>query len=227
MAATVETTGKTIEQALEKALRELGARKEDVDIKLVEETHGGLRGIFGGKLVRIRVTLREGAVATGAVTTDTSDVIREIIGEVLGYMGVDHSITIEESEDTTFVNITSEGLDGLLIGRRGETLGSIQHIVNRVFTSRTGRHSKITVDVGGYVRRKHRLLVEKAQKLAERVRRTQQEFDFEPLKASERRIIHLAVSEFDDVTTYTIGDGLLRKVVISPRTSATEDLPRD
>ena len=55
---------------------------------------------------------------------------------------------------------------GLLIGRRGETLTSIQHVVNRVFTSRTGRHSKITVDVGGYVRRKHRLLVEKAQKIA-------------------------------------------------------------
>jgi len=142
-------------------------------------------------------------------------------------MGVDHSITIEESADTTFVNITSSGLDGLLIGRRGETLASIQHVVNRIFTSRTGRHSKITVDVGGYVRRKHRLLVEKAQRLADRVRQTQKEYDFEPLKASERRIIHLAVADYEDVTTYTIGDGLLRKVVISPRTSATDDLPRD
>jgi spoIIIJ-associated protein len=154
-------------------------------------------------------------------------VIRGIIGEVLGFMGVEHSITIEESSDTTFVNITSNGLDGLLIGRRGETLASIQHVVNRIFTSRTGRHSKITVDVGGYVRRKHRLLVEKAQRLADRVRQTQKEYDFEPLKASERRIIHLALAEFDDVTTYTIGDGLLRKVVISPKTSATDDLPRD
>jgi spoIIIJ-associated protein len=225
MSASVETTGKTIEQALEKALRELGAGKDEVEIKLLSETQGGLRGIFGGKMVRIRVTRRDGAPDRSP--GDTSDVVRTIIGEVLGFMGIEHAIEIEEGDDTTFVNISSNGLDGLLIGRRGETLTSIQHVVNRVFTSRTGRHSKITVDVGGYVRRKHRLLVEKAQKIAERVRRTGKEYDFEPLKASERRIIHLAVSEFDDVTTYTIGDGLLRKVVISPRTSATDDLPRD
>jgi spoIIIJ-associated protein len=222
---SVETSGKTIDQALEKALKELGARKGDVDIEVLEETHSGIRGIFGGKMIRIRVS-RRGADAT-AGDSGASDVIRQIIAEVLGFMGVEHTVTIEESADTTFVNISSSGLDGLLIGRRGETLASIQHVVNRIFTSRTGRHSKITVDVGGYVRRKHRLLVEKAQRLADRVRQTQKEYDFEPLKASERRIIHLAVAEFDDVTTYTIGDGLLRKVVISPKTSTTNDLPRD
>ena len=224
MSHSVETTGKTIDQALEKALRDLGARKDEVDIEVLSETHSGLLGIFGGKLVRIRVTPR-GAKATS--TADGADVIRSVIGDVLGFMGVEFTLSIEESEDTTFVNINSNGLDGLLIGRRGETLSSIQHVVNRIFTKRTGRHSKITVDVGGYVRRKHRLLVEKAHKLAERVSKTQKEYDFEPLKASERRIIHRAVAEFDDVTTYTIGDGLLRKVVISPKTSATDDLPRD
>jgi spoIIIJ-associated protein len=223
---SIETSGKTIDQALDKALKELPARKDEVDIEVLEETHSGLRGIFGGKMVRIRVT-RRGPGGSTAGDAGSSDVIRQIIAEVLGFMGVDHTVSIEESADTTFVNITSSGLDGLLIGRRGETLASIQHVVNRIFTSRTGRHSKITVDVGGYVRRKHRLLVEKAQRLADRVRETQKEYDFEPLKASERRIIHLAVADFEDVTTYTIGDGLLRKVVISPKTSATDDLPRD
>lgn len=224
MAHSVETTGKTIDQALEKALKELGARKAEVDIEVLSESHGGLRGIFGGKLVRIRVTSRGAKAPTGA---EGAEIIRSVIGDVLGFMGIEYTLSVEEAEDTTFVNINSNGLDGLLIGRRGETLASIQHVVNRIFTKRTGRHSKITVDAGGYVRRKHRLLVEKAQKLAERVSKTQKEYDFEPLKASERRIIHLAVAEFDDVTTYTIGDGLLRKVVISPKTSATDDLPRD
>jgi spoIIIJ-associated protein len=224
MAHSVETTGKTIDQALEKALKEIGARKDEVDIEVLSETHGGLLGIFGGKLVRIRVTSRNAKAPTGA---EGAEVIRSVLGDVLGFMGIEYTLSIEESDDTTFVNINSSGLDGLLIGRRGETLASIQHVVNRIFTKRTGRHSKITVDVGGYVRRKHRLLVEKAQKLAERVSKTQKEYDFEPLKASERRIIHLAVADFDDVTTYTIGDGLLRKVVISPKTSATDDLPRD
>jgi spoIIIJ-associated protein len=225
VAHSVEITGKTIDQALEKALKELGARKDEVDIEVLSETHSGLLGIFGGKLVRIRVTPRNAKMA--GASGEGADVIRSVIGDVLGFMGVEYTLSIEESEDTTFVNINSSGLDGLLIGRRGETLSSIQHVVNRIYTKRTGRHSKITVDVGGYVRRKHRLLVEKAQKLAERVSKTKREYDFEPLKASERRIIHLAVAEFEDVTTYTIGDGLLRKVVISPKSSATDDLPRD
>lgn len=212
MAQSIESSGKTIEQALQKALKELNARPEDVDIEIVSESGGGLLGIFGSKSVKIRVSLREGKLGEG-----NTDLIRDIIDRVLGLMGIAYTASVEEMPDTTFININSNGLDGLLIGRRGETLASIQHVVNRIFTSKTGRHSKVTVDVGGYIKRKHRLLIEKAHKVADRVRKTHREYDFEPLKASERRIIHLAIADVDDVTTYTIGDGLLRKVVITPK----------
>lgn len=222
MATSIEATGKTIEQALQKALKELNAKPEDVDIEIVSESQGGILGIFGSKSYKIRVSMR-----TGKAEGDSTEMIRGIISEVLGFMGVEYNATVETMPDTTFVNINSNGLDGLLIGRRGETLASIQHVVNRIFTSRTGRHSKITVDVGGYVRRKHRLLVEKALKVADRVRKTHKEYDFEPLKAAERRIIHLAIADLDDVTTYTIGDGLMRKVVITPKSSETESRARD
>ncbi|HXS09003.1 MAG TPA: Jag N-terminal domain-containing protein, partial [Candidatus Krumholzibacteria bacterium] len=77
---SIETSGKTIDQALEKALKELAARKEDVDIEVLEETHSGLRGIFGGKMVRIRVTLRGVGGGTG-MDTGSSEVIRKIIAE--------------------------------------------------------------------------------------------------------------------------------------------------
>jgi spoIIIJ-associated protein len=222
MARSIEASGKTIEQALQKALKELDARPEDVDIEIVSESSGGLLGIFGAKSVKIRVTLREDKQAGG-----NTDLIRSIIDQVLTLMGIDYNVSVEEMPDTTFVNISSDGLDGLLIGRRGETLASIQHVVNRIFTSRTGRHSKVTVDVGGYIKRKHRLLIEKSHKVAERVRKTRKEYDFEPLKASERRIIHLAIADVDDVTTYTIGDGLLRKVVVTPKNADTAEEARE
>ncbi len=214
MAFSVESNGKTIEQALQKALKELSARPEDVDIEILSESQGGLLGIFGSKNVKIRVSLRDGK----SDEAPNIDLLLGILEEVLGMMGIGYSATVEKMPDTTFININSNGLDGLLIGRRGETLASIQHVVNRIFTSKTGRHSKVTIDVGGYVKRKHRLLVEKAHKVADRVRKTRKDYDFEPLKAADRRIIHLAVAEFNDVTTYTIGDGLLRKVVITPKT---------
>ena len=218
MGKSVETSGKTIEQALQKALKELEAKPEDVDIEILPESNKGLFGIFGPKTVSIRVTLRE------QLTEDNNiDLIKEIIDRVLKLMGAEYKLTTEELPDTTFININTSGLDGLLIGRRGETLSSIQHVVNRIFTSKTGLHSKITVDVGGYIKRKHRLLVEKAHRIADRVKKTGKEIDFEPLKASDRRIIHLAVSEMTDVTTYTIGNGLLRKVVVAPKTEENEN----
>ena len=211
MPHSVRVSGKTIEQALEKALIDLRARQDEVDIEILEgKSRGFFGGLFGAKGVSIRVTLREGKRSENHV-----DVLKGIIERVLGFMGIDHDLTVESMPDTTFMNINSSGLDGLLIGRRGETLSSLQHVVNRVFTSRTGEHSKITIDVGGYIRRKQRLLIERARKVAGRVRETGREFDFEPLKAAERRIIHLAVSDVEEVSTYTIGDGLLRKVVVT------------
>ena len=218
VAKSMETTGKTIEQALQKALKELDAKPEEVDIEILPETHKGLFGLFGPKTVSIRVSLREKMGEENNI-----DMIKEIIDKVLTLMGAEYKVSTEEMPDTTFVNINTSGLDGLLIGRRGETLSSIQHVVNRVFTSKTGQHSKITVDVGGYVKRKHRLLVEKSRRIADRVKKTGKEVDFEPLKASDRRIIHLAVSELTDVTTYTIGDGLLRRVVVTPKSSNQDD----
>lgn len=215
MTQYVESSGKTIEQALQKALKKLDARPEDVDIEILPGSNKGfLGGLFGSKTVSIKVTLRD---IKG--TEDHVDTLKVVLAKLLGLMGVDYDVTIETLPDTTFININSSGLDGLLIGRRGETLASLQHVVNRVFTSRTGQHSKITIDVGGYIKRKHRLLVERSRKIADRVRETRKDFDFEPLKAADRRIIHLAVSELNDVTTYTIGDGLLRKVVITPKTN--------
>jgi len=214
MASSVESSGKTIEQALQRALGELHARSDEVDIEILSESQGGILGLFGGKTVRIRVSLRDSKSAGG-----NTAMIEGILSDVLGYMGIEYSTTVEEMPDTTFINVHSDGFDGLLIGRRGETLSSVQHVVNRIFTSRTSRHSKVTIDVGGYIKRKHRLLVEKARKVSERVRVTGREYDFEPLKASERRILHLAIADEDDVTSYTIGDGLLRKVVVTPRAS--------
>jgi spoIIIJ-associated protein len=219
MTHSIEASGKTIEQALQKALKELNARPEDVDIEILPGANKSfLGGLFGAKMVTIRVALRE-AKGSG----DHVETLKGILAKLLGFMGIDYELTTEALPDTTFLNINSAGLDGLLIGRRGETLASLQHVVNRVFTSQTGQHSKITIDVGGYIKRKHRLLVDRARKAAARVRQTGKEFDFEPLKASDRRIVHLAVSEIGDVTTYTIGDGLLRKVVVTPKTGEGSD----
>ena len=113
MTHSIETSGKTIEQALQKALRQLNARPEDVDIEILPGANKGfLGGLFGSKMVSIRVTLRE---ARGEA--DYVDTLKEILAKLLGLMGVDYELTIETLPDTTFININSSGVDGLLIGR--------------------------------------------------------------------------------------------------------------
>ena len=145
MAKSVEVSGKTIEQALQKALKELKANPEDVDIEILSESQGGLLGIFGSKSVKIKVSLRN---ASGDAEPNL-DLLLSIIAEVLGLMGIEYTANIEDMPDTTFVNINANGLDGLLIGRRGETLASVQHVVNRIFTGKTGMHSKVTIMSAG------------------------------------------------------------------------------
>jgi len=115
MAHSVEATGKTIEQALQKALRDLNARPEDVDIEILPGANKGfLGGLFGSKVVSIRATLRD--AKTGGDHTET---LKEILAKLLGLMGVEYQLATETLPDTTFMNISSSGLDGLLIGRRG------------------------------------------------------------------------------------------------------------
>jgi spoIIIJ-associated protein len=116
----------------------------------------------------------------------------------------------------TDVTIRTDGLDGLLIGRRGQTLAALQHVVGRLVSRQFGPDVPHTVDVGDYRRRREAQLVEKAQVLAEKVRATGREINLEPLHAPERRIVHMAVAKVPGVRTYTVGRGLHRNVVIAP-----------
>jgi spoIIIJ-associated protein len=121
-----------------------------------------------------------------------------------------------QQDGVTEVAIRTDGLDGLLIGRRGQTLAALQHLVGRLVSRQFGPDVPHAVDVGDYRRRREAQLVEKAQVLAEKVRATGREINLEPLHAPERRIVHMAVAKVPGVRTYTVGRGLHRNVVIAP-----------
>lgn len=121
------------------------------------------------------------------------------------------------SEDPLAYNIVGDEDFGRLIGRQGETLRAFGYLVNLMLGRRLGRPCRVTVDVNGYRQRRADQLAELAETLADEVRATQEPITLEAMPANERRLVHVALADDEDVRTYSIGEGDERRVVISPR----------
>jgi len=150
---------------------------------------------------------------------------QSVLETLLNLMGLDASVTpsaefTTEDEEGTIssigLNIQGEDL-GILIGRRGQTLASLQYVVRLIVGYQTQVRLPIVLDVEGYKRRRCEGLRALAERLAEQVKHRRAPFTMEPMPAFERRIIHLALADHLDVTTESTGVGEMRKVVILPR----------
>jgi spoIIIJ-associated protein len=205
----VEATGKTVERALEKALEQLKARIDEVEIEILDAGQKGVLSIFGSRDARIRVTRKKSSKGI-------EEIADEVAKAIMVCLDVNYRIFTEEKENSTYINIETAGVDGLLIGRKGDTLNSLQHLVGRIVSRKMGGYQRLTLDVGGYLKNRMEILRQKALKAADRARKTHREVALEAMKASERRIIHITLADEDGISTYTVGNGELRKVYISP-----------
>jgi len=149
------------------------------------------------------------------------DVLEKLLDlmEIPARVVVSREFTVEEEDGTTAsIGLNIEGDDlGILIGRRGLTLASLQHIVRLIVTNLMKMRLPIVIDVEGYKQRRCEGLRVLADRLAEQVKTRRIPFTMEPMSAFERRIIHLALADNPDVVTESTGVGESRKVVISPR----------
>jgi spoIIIJ-associated protein len=202
----IETTGKSVDEALQNALDALGAKAAEVRWELVDGGRAGFMGVVGSRPARVRVE---------RLVRKHADV-RELVLDLLSTMQIPAAVEVQQSSESIDVTITTNGMDGLLIGKRGQTLVALQHVVGRLVSKEFGFSGRITVDVGDYRRRRETRLVEKAQALAEKVRVTGREIHLEPLHAPDRRIVHMALTGIRGVRTYTVGQGLHRNIVIAP-----------
>ena len=214
---SIEMTGKTVDEALEIALRELDADRGEVEIDVISRGKSGMFGI-GSEPAKIKVT----KLSIESNDIDSPDIVtvsREVINNLISKMGVNVICNLRQSdsEDIGGPVFEIEGDDsGLLIGRKGETLRSLQFLVRYLVSKKTGQRANLSLDVEGYDERRRQSLSNLANRVSQRVVKTGRSIELEPMNARERRVVHMALSDRDDVFTESSGSGEDRRVVISP-----------
>ncbi|MFO7153999.1 MAG: RNA-binding cell elongation regulator Jag/EloR [Caldicoprobacter oshimai] len=203
MVRSVETTGKTIEEAILMAVAKLGVQRDNLDIEILEEPVKGLFGIIGGRNARIRATIKR----------SVKDEIKEFLSRVLELMGIEAKIEITEEESQIMVKLSGQNM-GLVIGRRGETLDALQYITNLAVNRNKSDYKRIIIDTEEYRSKREETLRKLAKRLANKVQRTKKSIVLEPMNPYERRIIHSTLQNHPYVTTYSEGEEPYRKVVI-------------
>ena len=205
---TLEVTGRNVEEAIEIALEQLGAKRDKVEVDVNSQGKGGILG-FGAEPARVLVTLTTSPAGLVAVS-------KLIVDNLLRTMKVSAlaSSRPQEAEQEDTIELDIEGEDsGLLIGRRGETLRALQFIANLLVSQRA--EGRVVLDVEGYRERRYDALRTLASRVAERVIATGNSVTLEPMASNERRIIHITLADHPQVTTESTGMGEGRKITIS------------
>ncbi len=200
----IEKKAKTIEEAVDLAIRELGISLEDAAVEIIEEPTKGLLGILGGKPAWVRVERKDSPACRA----------RKFILGILETMSLEANIDLREDENVINVNIEGESL-GILIGRRGETLDALQYLTNLAVNKNQEIRKKIFLDIEGYRQRREETLEKLAYKLADKARQRGRSVILEPMSSQERRIIHTALQGEADINTFSEGEEPYRKIIIS------------
>ena len=202
---TIEVIGKTIDEALKNALKELNLTEDKIDFEVIEEGSKGLFNFIGVKPAKIRVTVKKNPV----------DEAKTFLNEMLSSMGLKANVDAKEENDTIYINITGEKM-GLVIGYRGETLDAIQYLVSLVVNkNHENPYKRIVLDTENYRKKREETLKRVAQKTAYKVKKSGRPFKLEPMNPYERRIVHSALQDYKDIVTHSEGEEPFRKIVIS------------
>jgi spoIIIJ-associated protein len=203
----VEKTAKTIDEAINLALLDLNLDRELADIEVIEEGSKGIFGFLGGKPARVKVKAKKEASFVKG---------KEFVEKILHNMKVEATVKMEVLDQGVVIRITGEDV-GILIGRRGETLESLQYLASLVVNRNSDRYQKVTVDIEGYRDRREDTLIKLAQRIASKVARTNKSVILEPMTPYERRIIHSTLQNNGTVATFSTGDEPYRKIIVKPK----------
>ena len=197
---SIETQGKTVDQAIELGLYKLGLTRDQVKITILEQA-----GLFNKARVKLSV----------GESSESETTLKTLAEELLAKMGLEIIVSVEEQEDKFLVEVGGEDT-AILIGKRGESMDGFQFLLNALFNKgkKHDEYKRVVVDSNNYKSRREDTLKILAERTAARAIRENQDIRLEPMRANERRIIHAALADSDRVETESKGNEPNRYVVI-------------
>ncbi len=231
----MEKRARSVEEAVAEALAELKISKDDAVIEIIQEPSKGFLGL-GAKEAIVKVSAKaakkaaapkkeapkQEKVTAAAVTKELNisataeEDAKKFITDILTAMGIEVTVTTELNEDMLRVNLEGDNM-GIVIGKRGDTLDSLQYLTSLVVNQKSEDYVKVSIDTENYREKRSEALSALAERLAAKVARTGKKFALEPMNPYERRIIHSNLQDNEDVTTFSVGQEPYRKVVIAPK----------
>lgn len=202
-ATKIQKSAKSVEEAKELVLAELGLTEDEVEISTIEEGTKGFLGL-GSKEAVIEVTVKNADSYRAKV----------FLKQIFEDMNIDVNIDVTSEGNDLNIDLSGDNM-GIIIGKRGDTLDSLQYLTSLVVNHKRDEYCKVTIDTENYREKRYTALIALAERLADKVIRTGKKYTLEPMNPYERRIIHSTLQAKDEVTTFSIGEDPYRKVVIA------------
>jgi len=205
MTKSIEVSGRSEDDAIESALEQLGLTRDDVSVEIVERAKTGFLGLKSSPaIVRVIYEAKEESTLR----------VENFLKGLFSRMGVEAGI--DTTEDSGSISVVLTGKDmGALIGRRGETLDAIQHLTNYVVNRGASGRIRINIDAENYRQRRNETLESLATRTAGKVVKYRRNMTLDPMNAYERHVIHSALQNYDNITTYSVGSEPNRRIVVA------------
>ena len=203
----IEISARTVDDAVTEACKQFSVTSDKLEFEVLEEGKAGILG-FGAKPAVIKVRVK----------TSLVDNVKAFLNDVFSAMNLEVIVNInyDETENNMDIDLVGEDM-GMLIGKRGQTLDSLQYLVSLVANKETDDYIRVKVDTENYRERRKATLENLAKNMAHKVKRIRRSVSLEPMNPYERRIIHSALQDDKYVTTHSEGDEPYRRVVITPK----------
>ena len=208
--------GKTPQEAIEKVIKKLGVSRDQIKVEIIEKGSKGILGIMS-RPAKIEVTVSNNGIEYKA---------KKFIEKVLEYMDFPSTLNVKREKELVILEIYGQNT-GLLIGKKGQTLEALQHILDRFLNREGDRGAKILIDIEGYREKREEALKNLALRVAKKVKSTGVPTTMMPMNPKERRIVHMALNGDKGVKTVSRGNGTFRRIVVYPSNQQVEEKQED
>ncbi|MCX7773277.1 MAG: protein jag [Clostridia bacterium] len=203
MQKSITREAKTVDEAVRLALEELGIKRDEAEIEIINEGNKGILGFIGNKNAVVKVTKK----------TSIEDIIINFLNPIFEKMEISADVDIQQEEGQMTIRLNGDNI-GIIIGRRGETLDALQYLLSLIVNKNLEGYTRVILDVADYRQKREETLKMLAKRVADKVIRSRKNITLEPMNPYERRIIHSTLQNHKYVDTQSIGEEPNRKVVI-------------